>query len=108
MLNYFFVRKVDLHVNQTEIRKWLLSCLQQKISPDLTQFLLISYRPIRDELIYECNKNNGYDTKRDKFAWYHKILTNRLQFIYLFVNPRNTASLAMHRVCSNQCDVTQL
>ena len=34
--------------------------------------------------VHECNKNNRYDTKRDKFAWHNKILTNWLWFISLF------------------------
>ena len=37
-------------------------------------------------LVHECNKNNKYDTNRDKFTWHNKILTNRLRFISLFIN----------------------
>ena len=34
----------------------------------------------------EWNKNNISDTKLEEFAWHNKLLTNRLQFICLFVN----------------------
>ena len=36
--------------------------------------------------IHEYNKNDRHNTMRDEFAWYSKILTNRLQFISLFVD----------------------
>ena len=31
--------------------------------------------------VHKCNKNNIYDTKRDKIVWHNKILTNPLQFM---------------------------
>ena len=40
--------------------------------------------------VYECNKYNRKDTKRDEFAWHSKTLTNRLRFIRLFVNVNLT------------------
>ena len=34
---------------------------------------------------HECNKNNIYDTKRDIFTRYSRLLSIRLRFINLFV-----------------------
>ena len=43
--------------------------------------------------VYESDKNNRYDTKREKFAWHNKILTNLLWFISLFVNINEMAKV---------------
>ena len=36
--------------------------------------------------VHECDKNDRKDTKRNKFAWHSKILTNRLRFICILTN----------------------
>ena len=34
--------------------------------------------------VYECNKNNIYDTNRDEFAWHNKNI-NQSVSVYLFI-----------------------
>ena len=41
--------------------------------------------------IHECDKNKSKETMQNVFAWYSKILTNRLWFICLFVNIKKLA-----------------
>ena len=47
--------------------------------------------------VYECNKNNRDDTKRDESAWHNKILTNRLRFICLLDNVNDIAETRIFR-----------